>query len=82
MFDDDDDDVIDSAYDRGYEEGQGNTGFFDFVRRGNHAAALREAAHKKGLRDGKAALMAQVGDVTNDDDDDDDMLDEITEDGF
>ena len=49
MFDDD----IEDAYDEGYEEGQGRTGFFSNM---NHNALKRELAHKKGVKDGRKDL--------------------------
>jgi len=53
MFDDD----VEDAYDEGYEEGQGKTGFFSNM---NHNALKRELAHKKGVKDGRKDLEDYV----------------------
>lgn len=55
-------DDLEIAYDEGYEEGQGRTGFLgmDWVKRVNGNTLRKELARKKGIRDGRADLEEEI----------------------
>lgn len=56
----DEEDIIQNSYDEGYDEGQGNTGFFNFSKKINHNNELRTVSYRKGFKEGQADLEKEV----------------------